>query len=195
MSISDQYYTKSGQNLLTARHLFCTTTRHPVKQTLSRNYRWSCQWEVLDHPPNSPDLSPTFPELKKSVQEICNDSTDVLECAVNGKVRRSNLSCLATGSEALPKEMEFCHSIRGRLLWWIITDWVVNYTIYNKVMSHWSIIFDWSLYYRKLKSIAKVFEVIIDLRFFMYLLAYFFNFMHIFLSNLLCWRYLIFNIL
>lgn len=152
MSISDQYYTKSGQKLLTARHLFCTTTRHPVKQTLSRNYRWSCQWEVLDHPPNSPDLSPTFPELKKSVQEICNDSTDVLEYAVNGKVRRSNLSCLATGSEALPKEMEFCHSIRGRLLWWIITDWVVNYTIYNKVMSHWSIIFDWSSYYRKIKK-------------------------------------------
>lgn len=64
-------------------------------------------WEVLDHPPYSPDLSPPdfdlFPKLKEPLRGIRFDSLDELECAVNREVRRMNSSCLATGIQVLPR--------------------------------------------------------------------------------------------
>ena len=57
-----------------------------VVQELLESY----QWEVLDHPPYSPDLSPPdfdlFPKLKEPSRGIRYKSLDELECAVNREV-------------------------------------------------------------------------------------------------------------
>ena len=64
----------------------------------------SYRWEVLDHPPCSPDLSPPdfdlFPKLKEPLRGICYISLEELECAVNREVRQINLGSLATGIQA-----------------------------------------------------------------------------------------------
>ena len=64
-------------------------------------------WQVLPHPPYSPDMSPPdfdlFPELKKplrgkrfrSIEEVSNEATRV--------IRRINNEGVLTGIQALPK--------------------------------------------------------------------------------------------
>ena len=73
------------------------TTRLHTKVTLSRSFWKGIGWEVLDHPPYSPDLSPPdfdlFPKLKEPLRGVRYDSLDELECAVNAEVRRINFSC------------------------------------------------------------------------------------------------------
>ena len=78
----------------------------PHKSNVVKELLEGYGWEVFDHPPYSPDLSPPdfdlFPKLKEPLRGVCYDSLDELECAVNAEVRRINFSCLATGIEALP---------------------------------------------------------------------------------------------
>ena len=67
----------------------------------------SYQWEVLDHPPYSPDLNPPdldlFQKLKEPLRGIRYESLDELECAVNREVLRINFGSLVTVIEAFPK--------------------------------------------------------------------------------------------
>lgn len=67
-------------------------------------------WEVLLHPPYSPDLSPCdydlFPKIKEPLRGIRYDDLDELYAAVNGVVRGINVRCLATGIRDLPKRWE-----------------------------------------------------------------------------------------
>lgn len=64
------------------------------------------RWEILRHPPYSPDLSPCdfdlFPQLKEPMRGIRFNDTDELEDAVAKEVRRINSGCLATGIARLP---------------------------------------------------------------------------------------------
>ena len=64
----------------------------PHKANVVKELLESYQWEVLNHPPYSPDLSPPpdfdlFPKLKEPLRGICYESLDELECAVNREVR------------------------------------------------------------------------------------------------------------
>ena len=79
----------------------------PHKANIVKELLELYQWEVLDHPPYSPDLSPfdfdLFPKLKEPLRGIRYESLDELECAVNREIRRINFGSLATGIYALPK--------------------------------------------------------------------------------------------
>ena len=65
------------------------------------------EWETLDHPPYSPDLSPCdfdlFPKLKEDMRGIRYTDIEALELAVAARVRVIENSCLATGIADLPK--------------------------------------------------------------------------------------------
>ena len=78
----------------------------PHKSNVVKELLEGYGWEVLDHLPYSPDLSPPgfdlFPKLKEPLRGVHYDSLDELECAVNAELRHTNFSCLATGIEALP---------------------------------------------------------------------------------------------
>ena len=67
----------------------------------------SYNWEVLPHPPYSPDMSPPdydlFPKLKEPLRGIKFDDLDVLEEEVASQVRHMNFRCLATGVAMLPE--------------------------------------------------------------------------------------------
>lgn len=66
----------------------------------------SYQWEVLEHPPYSPDISPSyydlFPKPKENLRGIRFDSLEEVESAAAAQVRHTNNSCLATGVARLP---------------------------------------------------------------------------------------------
>lgn len=68
------------------------------------------EWEVLPHPPYSPDISPPdfdlFPKLKEPLRGIRYSDLDELHEAMNAEVRRINKNCLATGIRALPRRWE-----------------------------------------------------------------------------------------
>ena len=89
----------------------------PHKSNIVKELLERYGWEVLDHPPYSPDLSPPdfdlFLKLKEPLRGVRYDSLDELECAVNAEVRRINFSCLATGIEALPSRWNSVISSRG----------------------------------------------------------------------------------
>ena len=89
----------------------------PHKANVVKELLESYQWEVLHHPPYSPDLSlpdfDLFPKLKEPLRGICYESLDELECAVNREVRRINFGSLATGIYALPKRWNSVIQSRG----------------------------------------------------------------------------------
>ena len=76
-------------------------------------------WQVLPHPPYSPDMSPPafdlFPKLKKplhgkrfrSIEEVCNEVTRV--------IRRFNDEGVLTGIQDLPKTLDRCDKAQWRL--------------------------------------------------------------------------------
>ena len=63
-------------------------------------------WEVLQHPPYSPDLSlcdyDLFLNIKEQLHGISYDDLDELYDAVNRVIRGINVHCLATGIRELP---------------------------------------------------------------------------------------------
>ena len=89
----------------------------PRKANVVKELVESYQWEVLDHPPYSPDLSPPdfdlFPKLKEPLRGIRYESLDEPERAVNREVRRINFGSLATGIYALPKRWNSVIRSRG----------------------------------------------------------------------------------
>ena len=89
----------------------------PYKSNVVKELLEGYGWEVLDHPPYSPDLSPPdfdlFPKLKEPLRGVRYDTLEELECAVNAEVRRINFSCIATGIEALPSRWNFAIRSRG----------------------------------------------------------------------------------
>ena len=94
----------------------------PHKANVVKELLESYQWEVLDHPPYSPDLSPPdlsppdfdlFPKLKEPLRGIRYESLDELECALNREVRRINFGSLATSIQALPKRWNSVIQSRG----------------------------------------------------------------------------------
>ena len=63
-------------------------------------------WDILPHPPYSPDMSPPdfdlFPKLKEPLRGVRFDDLDALEVEVASQIRRINHGCLATGIRRLP---------------------------------------------------------------------------------------------
>lgn len=84
-----------------------------VVNTLLEEYKW----EVLKHPPYSPDLSPCdfdlFPKLKEPLRGIRYTDLDELEEAVATEVRRITRGCLATGIRGLPRRWESVIKAKG----------------------------------------------------------------------------------
>ena len=79
----------------------------PHKAGVVRDVFERYQWEVLKHPPYSPDLSPPdfdlFPKVKEPLRGVRYDDLDELYVAVNAVVKDINKGCLATGVRDLPK--------------------------------------------------------------------------------------------
>ena len=92
----------------------------PHKANVVKDLLESYQWEVLDHPTYSPDLSTPdfelFQKLKEPLRGISYESLDELECAMNREVRRINFGSLATGIQALPKRWNSVIQSRGDYL-------------------------------------------------------------------------------
>lgn len=82
----------------------------PHKSGVVRDVFERYHWEVLKHPPYSPDLSPPdydlFPKLKEPLRGVRYDDLNELYVAVNAVVRDINKGCLATGVRDLPKRWE-----------------------------------------------------------------------------------------
>ena len=68
------------------------------------------EWETVDHPPYSPDISPCdfdlFPKLQEYMRGICYNDLKELESAVAARVRVLENGCLATGIDDQPKRWE-----------------------------------------------------------------------------------------
>lgn len=64
-------------------------------------------WDVLPHPPYSPDMSPPdydlFPKLKETLRGIRFHDLDSLQEEVANQIRAINFGCLATGVRDLPR--------------------------------------------------------------------------------------------
>ena len=64
-------------------------------------------WDVLPHPPYSPDMSPPdydlFPKLKETLRGIRFNDLDSLQEEVAIQIRAINSGCLATGVRDLPR--------------------------------------------------------------------------------------------
>ena len=65
------------------------------------------EWEKLDHPPFSLDISPCdfdlFPKLKEDMRGIRYNDLEELESAVATRMKVLENGCLATGIDDLPK--------------------------------------------------------------------------------------------
>ena len=128
----------------------------PHKSNVVKELLEGYGWEVLEHPPYSPDLSPPdfdlFPKLKQPLRGVRYNSLDKLECAMNAEVRRINFSCLATGIEALPSRWNSI--IRSRADYF---EGLWTSKLYLKpiliVIRHWSVIFGWPSYFYVSKKI------------------------------------------
>ena len=68
------------------------------------------EWEILEHPPYSPNISPCdfdlFPKIKEVIKGIRYSNLDELEVAVAKRVKVVERSCLATGIDDLPKQWQ-----------------------------------------------------------------------------------------
>jgi hypothetical protein len=67
-------------------------------------------WEVLKHPPYSPDFGlpdyGLFPKLKEPLRGVRYDDLNELYASVNAVIRDINKGCLGTGVRDLPKGWE-----------------------------------------------------------------------------------------
>ena len=99
---------RKRSELMNCTPLILHDNASPHKSNVVKELLEGYCWEVLDHPPYSPDLSPPEP-----LRGVRYDSLDELECAVNAEVRRINFSCLATGIEALPSRWNSVIRSRG----------------------------------------------------------------------------------
>ena len=97
--------------------LILNNNASPHKANVVEELLESYQWEVLDHPPYSHDLSPPdfdlFAKLKEPLRGIRYGSLDELESVVNKEVRQINFGSLATGIQALPKRWNSVIQSRG----------------------------------------------------------------------------------
>ena len=108
---------RKHSELMNCTPLILHDNASPHKSNVVKEILEGYGWEVLDHPPYSPDLCPPdfdlFPKLKEPLRGVRYDSLDELECAVNAEVQRINFSCLATGIEALPRRWNSVIRSRG----------------------------------------------------------------------------------
>ena len=88
---------RKPSELINCTPLILNDNPSPHKSKVVKELLEGYGWEMLDHPPYSPDLSPPdldlFPKLKASLRGVRYDSLDELECAVNAEVQRINFSC------------------------------------------------------------------------------------------------------
>ena len=107
---------RKRQEIIDRTPLILHDNASPHKANVVKELLESYQWEVLDHPPYSPDLSPPnfdlFPELKEPLRGIRYESLDELECAVR-EVRRINFGSLVTSIYQLPKRWNSVIQSRG----------------------------------------------------------------------------------
>lgn len=86
---------------------------NPVKTVIDRY-----NWEILPHPPYSPDLSPCdydlFPKLKMPLRGIRYEDLDELKVAVSTELHRITVGCLATGITDLPNRWNTVIQHRGQ---------------------------------------------------------------------------------
>ena len=103
--------------LLTVTPLILHDNATHLKSGVVRDVLERYHWEVLKHPPYSPDLSPPdydqFPKLKEPLRGVRYDDMNELYGAVNAVVRVINKGCLATGVRDLPKRLESTIASKG----------------------------------------------------------------------------------
>ena len=78
---------------------------------------WWYEWEMLDHPPYSPDISPCnfdlFLKVKEDMRGIRYNNFEELESAVATRVKVLENGCLATGIDDLPKRWKSVIDLKG----------------------------------------------------------------------------------
>ena len=107
---------KSAQGCYTDVHWYsmtmCRSTNAVVTSLLT-----SCNWDVLEHPPYSSDMSPPdcdlFPKLKENLRGTRYESLKELKAAGAAQVRRINSCCLATGVAILPNRWQLVIKKQG----------------------------------------------------------------------------------
>ena len=108
---------RKHQEMIDCMPLILHDNASPHKANIVKELLESYQWEVLDHPPYSPDLSlpdfDLFPKLREPLWGIRYESLDELEYAVNREVRRINFGSLTTGIYALPTRWNSVIQSRG----------------------------------------------------------------------------------
>ncbi|GBL79465.1 Mariner Mos1 transposase [Araneus ventricosus] len=81
--------------------------------TTSQKFRW----EVLEHPPYSPDLSPCdfhiFGPLKRALQGTRFHSDDEVKEAVQDFIKNQPRSFYSNGIDLLPKRWDLCYKAHG----------------------------------------------------------------------------------
>ena len=101
---------KKRRTLLNAKPLILPDNASCHKSERVTSLSTSYEWDVLPHPPYSPDMSPPdfdlFPKLKEPLRGICFDDLDELGDEVAKQVQRLNSGCLATGVSDLPKRWQ-----------------------------------------------------------------------------------------
>ncbi|GBN22449.1 Histone-lysine N-methyltransferase SETMAR [Araneus ventricosus] len=82
-------------------------------QTTLQNFRW----EVLEHPPYSPDLSPydfhIFGPLKRALQGTRFHSDDEVKKAVQNFLKNQPRSFYSNDIDLLPKRWDLCYNAHG----------------------------------------------------------------------------------
>ena len=95
--------------------LLDNTTPHGAVNVTSLLGRY--EWEILEHPPYSLDISPCdfdlFPKIKEDTRGICYIDLQKLEVAVAERVKVVQRSCLATGIDGLPKRWQSVTDHKG----------------------------------------------------------------------------------
>ena len=104
--------------LLTAGPIILHDTQHGANGVTSLLGRY--EWEPLDHPSYSPDISPCdfdlFPKPKDDMRGNRYNDLEEFESAVAARVRVLENSCLATGIDDLPKRWNSVIDHKGYLL-------------------------------------------------------------------------------
>ena len=88
---------------------------HVTRSLLDMLDAWD--WEVIQHPPYSPDLSPCdfflFPKLKNKLRGIRFDTTEEIENAVKAQVRRLDTEGVRPGIGGLLHRWQKCCELDG----------------------------------------------------------------------------------